>query len=552
MTLTSQDAFAWSKQDSAVGFSYGNGATYPKSFEATSTKGTQYEIVSSTLASYASASDDFVGYAVEVVRCGQGPSGEKGSPLIRRITEYDHANKTLKIQALPWSTVDKDQFNLLLPHNGWWSVSTAGSQTLVVDSFRDEADDFWVGAAEKGGPYAIRPAGDAITSTLNVLVSDFSTATGRLTVASMAASTALGDFIEVWEWPEIASGAPIAFNQPRVDRPAVTGSRGVPRGVAGLREGSGQVELRFKGPGSSRVGSAAEIDTPLGAITTAAAGTDYTVSTGSTVSSVTVTSGTPAADSMYCTEAGDVLVATTSADPIVPSPSLRIAPAANTTLYGMRTYKPCDTINYALAVKQWHGKGVEQMLVGCVPTITFEFARGDFLKVMVNLQAADGFSVDKDSANAAISRTINPKLPTITSRVLGDVRVNIDGAEIEAKGGSIDLGIQIQPHINLAAPNQTDGFVIAGPDQPTGTIDVYLDSDSKEQIQDFLSGKPVRFLVQAGKAPGEPGVFGFWAYEIEYTGGEIQDDAGQKAVSLPWRVTEDTTTSLSRWMVGVV
>jgi len=189
--------------------------------------------------------------------------------------------------------------------------------------------------------------------------------------------------------------------------------------------------------------------------------------------------------------------------------------------------------------------------VGCVPTITFEFARGDFLKVMVNLQAADGFSVDKDSANAAISRAINPKLPTITSRVLGDVRVNIDGAEIEAKGGSIDLGIQLQPHINLAAPNQTDGFVIAGPDQPTGTIDVYLDSDSKEQIQDFLSGKPVRLLIQAGKAVGEPGVFGFWAYEVEYSGGEIQDDAGQKAVSLPWRVTEDTTSSLSRWMVGV-
>ena len=118
MTLTSQDAFAWSKQDSTKGFSYGNGTTYPKSFEATSTKGNGYEIVSSTLASYASANDDFVGYAVEVVRCGQGPSGEKGAPLVKRIMAYDHSNTTLTIQALRFSTTADDQFNLMKLHNG--------------------------------------------------------------------------------------------------------------------------------------------------------------------------------------------------------------------------------------------------------------------------------------------------------------------------------------------------------------------------------------------------------------------------------------------------
>lgn len=551
MTLSAQNAIAWSRQESAVALTWFASATYPKTFRATGAGNANgCTIVSSTLGSYASANDDFVGAVIEVVYAANGPTGERGAPIRRRVMSYAHATTTLTVEDLGFQTSADDSFRLMRPPHAYWSESTGGSQTKFVDALRDEADDYWNGAAEKGGPYLNVLAADSIATTINTLVVNFTQASGTVSTASMSASTAIGDLAEAWEWPEVFSGVPLSFNQARLDRGSVTGRLGVHRGVAGLREGSGQTELAFRGPGSSRAGSPAELDTPLGAVMTAAAGTDYTADASCTTSAIQVTSGTPTADTMYCSEGGDVWVATTTAEPMVPSPTLRTAPAQNEAITGMRTYKPDNALNYAVTIKQWHGKEMYDLLFGCVPSVSFSGARGEYLKCNLSWQVGDGMRVYETSAGADYSRPIDPKLPTVVPRMLGDVRVNLGGTEFEARSFSVDLGLNIQPKVNLAAPNETDGCALRN-DAPSGTIELFMDSDSKGAIQDFLKGAPKTLLIQAGKSTGDPGVWAFWAYEIEYTGAEVGDDAGAITVSLPFRVTNDTTSSLSRWMIGI-
>ena len=322
----------------------------PRTFEATATS-TAGVIIASTLATYGSADDDFVGMFVEVVDCSNG-TGEGGSSLRRKIKAYDHSAQKLSIEHLPFATADGDSFKLL-EAGGYWAESTGGSLTSIIDASRDEADDYWNGTAAQGGPYMIPIACDDIPLTAGKLISNFANATGTATTAAFADSTAVGDLFEAWQWLEIHGGLPGTFNQPRVDRPAVTGNLGMVRGVNGNRDGSLSLEMAFRGPGTS--GEPAELDSLLGAITTVtAAPSDETIASGTTTTSVNVGSA-PAAASMWCSEAGDVCVATTAADPFVPSPTLRVAPAVATSLYGLRTYKPGDTLNYALDILHWSG-----------------------------------------------------------------------------------------------------------------------------------------------------------------------------------------------------
>ncbi|MCP3973186.1 MAG: hypothetical protein GY720_01695 [bacterium] len=550
MALTTLGAWAVMKQTTTKGFSYH--ATFPRSFEATGAgNASGFTIVTTTLASYASGNDDFVGMAVRVLKCANGPSTENGAPLIRRIKKYTHASQTLTIEALPFQTADADSFELLEVPTGYFAEDSGGSAVNIVDDDRTEANDYFVGSAEQGGQYVWCQQGTNVATTANALCLDFDAASDTLSCATLGANTAVGDLYQPMTYPESADG-PLTLGQPRLDRGSIIGQRGQLRGVAGLREASGQKTLMFAGPGTSRIGSASAWDIFLGSVLTPqAASADWVLSDGTTTSLIQVKSGTPVVDSPYVAENGDAFVASTTGATVVPYPTMRTAGAVDTNAYGLRKYTGADVAAYALAHYQWHGKEVQDLIVGSLPTITFEAARGDWLKMLLNFTGADGYRVHLDETGTAISRPINPKTPTVTPQMLGNGRLVLDTTEFEARSMTLDLGIDIQEQTNLAAPNATDGVTIRDI-KPTFTADVFLDSDSEVTYHKFIDGQPMRLLMQMNEAPGEPGVFVFFAVEVEYTGFEIGEDAGAVTAQLQGRVTVDTTnTTLSQWLIGI-
>ena len=547
--ITSLSAFGWAKQESAVGYTYGiSSLGQGRTFETTA-NGTAITIVASTVAAKADSNDDIVGAIVEVVRCSNGGGGEYGAPLRSRVLGYSHSTETLTIESLGFSTVDGDQFRIISDPGGIWVDDTGGSSTKVQDANRDEANAYWVGSAARGGPYAVCVVGANVAEGAQKLITAFTSANGDLTVASLGASTAVGDVFEAIQWPEVFSGAPIALTQARVDRTSRTGSFGIQHGVAGLREGSGTVELAWRGPGSGSVGEPAELDTPLGAVTTAtASGADEAIAATTSTTSVNVGSAVTLG-SAWLTEAGDVCVATTAADPFVPSPTLRSIPATGSPLYALRRYTPATALAYALKIHQWHGQDLYDQAVGVAPTsIKISAQRGEFCKVEVGLAAADFHRHHLDQAGTQITRAVDPILPTVTPRACHDVRVVLDGVELEARSVSLDLGLDVQPRVDLNAPNKHGGFALRG-DAPVATIDLYLDADALAMIRRMQRGVKARMLIQIGSTGGDPGVLAFWANQCEITAFSPGDDAGAITAQLTVRVTHDTSSSLPRWQL---
>ncbi len=552
MTLRQSDALCWGPQESCVGFAWPPAALgYPKSFSTTAASPATY-LTASTLAAYAAGNADFAGMFVEVVRAANGPTGEKGAKIRREVKQYVHASKQLVIDALDWSTAAGDSFNLLWPPHSFFCEDTGGSQRTVRDATRDEATDFWVGAAEQGGSY-VRSRRGGVNSTVQALVSNFSSL-GRLSCASLGAATVIGELYEAAWWPETSS-MPLPVNQPRVDRKPITGRAGIQQGVAGLREGGGPDELFYRGPGRTRICLAPECDIPLGAVMDITAGNsalDTVAVAPSTTSTVMMTAGNGTIDYMYLVSDRDVVVGkSTQSGFIDASPKMRTAPKSTERIRLMRTYRPSEGLNYAMWIRQWFGKEVEQLLVGCVPKIKISFVRGDYIKVTCEFMVADWCGTDKDHTGAAISRPVSAKLATVVARATNDIRVNLGEVEFEPRGGEIDLGFDIQPHENLAAPNGTDGFQLVD-SNPVGKLDLWLDSDSKTVYRDFIAGSAKTLLVQMGAAPGDPGILSFYSYAVEYTGAEHGEQAGQRVVSVPWRTVEDPAGSWagSRFCLG--
>ncbi len=553
MALRTLDAWGVCKQTTAGGFTAPT-STYPRTFEATEAgNASGYTIVSSTLGSYASGNADLVGMAIKVLECANGPSTENGAPLIRRIKAYDNTTDggTLTIEALPFQVSDADKFMLLEVPTGYFAATGSGSAVNIVDTKRTEANDYFVGSAEQGGQYVVALAADNVATTVNSLVLDFDAATDTLSCATLGANVAVGDLYQPIVWPEAPEG-PLTFGQPRLERASIVGRQGQLRGVAGLREGSGTKTLMFHGPGAGRIGEPTEWDLFLGAVLTpAAASADWVLSDGCTTSVIQVKSGTPVVDRPYINEGGDVFIASTTGATVTPYPTMRTAGAVDTNAYGLRKYTAADAVNYALAHMQWHGKEVQDLLVGSLPTITFTAARGDWLKMALNFTCADGYRVHLDETNTAIARGFNPKVATVTPQMVGGCRGNLDGTEFEMRGFTIDLGLDLQQATNLAAPNATDGLVLHQT-KPTFTMDLFLDTDSEAVFHKFIDGDPMRLLLQANEAAGAPGVFSFFGYETECTGYTDGDDAGRATVQLQGRVTIDTSQStISDWMLGI-
>jgi len=547
MTLKANDSFAWCLQSTAGGLTYGT----PQLFTCTSTSASDgTEICSSTLAASFNSDDDLVGYWVEVVSCSAATGREKGGPIRRRIVGYDDSAFRLDVDALGFVATSGDQFALLKPPHKWLAEDTGGSQSLISCGTRNEADDELNGTEQEGGYYVEVVKASAISESTHVLTTNWTNSTHDLSTASMGASTAVGDYFELWKYPEVDNL--LEFNQPRIDRTHVTGSQGIPGGVAGLKEGSGSQTVPARGGGSTRIGDPTDVHPALAVPFSTLAVTDFTVSSGSSTSTVVVRSGTPVAGRMYGLSNGDVFVASAYASPnVTASPTLRAAPVDNATAHGCRMYKPADLLQAAVSVKQWHGKEVLWYAWGGVPTISLNLTRGELPKWTFGWQFAHHSGPQtKDEANAALTRSIRPKTSSVTPRAVGRARVSIGNTEFEARSVVIDWALEYAAKVNIAAPDQSDGFWRVK-DAPTLTIEAWLDTDTKAALDDFYSGVDKTVLVQSGGGYGDPGVIGFWAYKAEYTGQPAGEDSGVRTQQLALRVIEDRTeTTLPRWILG--
>lgn len=549
MTLRANDSFAWCLQSTATGLQFGS----PQTFAATSTGAADgTEIPCSTLAASQSANDDLVGYWVECIHCAASAGSESGAPIRRPIVAYDHANKLVHVWALGHQVSSGDTFALLKPPHKWMSEDAGGSQTLISDSTRNEADDALNGTNEQGGYWVEVVEADAISSTTHPLAYNWTNSTHDLSTAtSLGASTAIGDLFELWRYPEV--DGLLDFGQPRIDRTHLSGGNGLPGGVAGLKDGSGTLNIPFKGPGATRIGDAAEADVAFAALLSTASCSDYTVSSGSTTATIECTASGATAGHIYMTQNGDVAVASSVAGgAITVSPALRSAPTVNQTLYGGRRYTPAELLQYAVSVKQWRGKEVVEYGWGGVPTIQIQMERGSLPKIVTGWQFAHHSGpLTHDNGNAVLARQVRPKTTSVTPRTLGRTRINVGGVEFEARSCNIDLGYETSVRTNISAPDECDGFWI-GPDRPTITVEAWLDTDTKAQLHKFISGVYQTVLVQSGRSYGDPGVLAFWAYKAELTGMTHGDESGVRTVQMSMRVIQDRTeTTLPRWMIGI-
>lgn len=546
MTLTAQDAIIWGIQENSLA-----GFTFDQNFEATGA-GSTTTIVSSTLGAGQSGNDDLVGKWVVCVQVAAGTGISGGAPLKRRITAYNHGATTLTIEALPFATADGDQFALLTPQNIWLADDTGGETYTISDASLDMADDFPNGNAERGGPYVFVVESDNIAKSEVKRVLNYTSSTSDLSVASaFSGATAVGDLFDVAECPEIVEGGPLTISPGRVERNSPTGTFGKPAQPAGLWDGGGQVTLAYRGPGSSRIGDPAECHTPFRCVMTTSAISDCVVGSSSTITAVSCSSGSPVAGDIFATEFGDVMVASSVSDTtITPSPTLRTAPATGTTLYGGQKYTPATTLQYAMWIQQWLGTGIRKDLFGCAPKISFSGEAGAWLKINLDFMAGDGSVTTLDSAGAALNRAWRPLLPSVAPRILRNMRVVIGSTELELRSFDLDLGLDIQKSVNLKAPNHNDGMSLRT-DAPTGRLGLWADADAKAALHDFIQGREQTLLIQSGAGYGDPGIWMFWAYKVQYTGDEIGDDGGKHTLDLPFMVTEDRTeTTLPRWLIG--
>jgi hypothetical protein len=198
------------------------------------------------------------------------------------------------------------------------------------------------------------------------------------------------------------------------------------------------------------------------------------------------------------------------------------------------------------------GKEVEDVLVGCAPTIKLTGTRGDYLKAAIGLQAADGVREYLTEAAAAISRAVDPKPPTVVPRQLGEMRCVLGSTSFALRSFELEFGVTPAAHPNLCAVNKLDGYVFSN-DAPTVKLDFWLDASSKVTLMDQLLGRQLRLFLQWGAYAGNPGVGSYWAHEVEITDVEPGDDNGTRTVSVQARVTDDSTrdSSLERWQAAI-
>lgn len=555
VTATKVSSLAWCRQpDSSGGLLFDSPRTVLASGAGSTTT-----VVSTGLAAVSDSNDDFVGWVLECTDA----TNTQNIGLRRRVLKYVDATGACTTDPWPAATSDADQFLLLKTPHALAVARSAASATngYIATRDRDEATNTWVGAAQAGG-FHLEPLSDTSVATNNAgdtrLVATFTNSTQRIGFATdLDQAVAIGNAWELWKYPELLA-APIAdLSLEQIERPHVSGLHGRRSNANGNRGGSLSVELLLRGPGNGRIGLASESHEVLSAVLTPTLSAGDSVASAGNTTSFTHSTDNHTTGLLGVTSNGDACMVTADSGTVYTlSPTLGTAVASGTKLYGVATYKPpLDSstsawLNHALSMKGYVGKDLLAYMFGCVPAISFNAAKGDFLKMTAAFQVADWIRIG--GSGTVPARTMKPTLSTVNPLKCGNGRVVLDNVSWGLKSLTFDLGLDIQPRVNLAAPNDTDGFAIVG-DNPTGSLGVYYDASTRKSIDDFLNGKEVEMLAQFGGTPGNPGVFILYGYRIRYTGATIADDAGQIGLTLPFQVvySPSMASGLSRYAIGL-
>lgn len=520
--------------------------TYNRSFAATGA-GSTTTIVSTTLGAAFDSNDDLVGKLIEVKYCAAG-QGFGGAGIRVKILAFVDSTSTLTVETLPFATADGDTFDLF-DVNAPDFVEDTGTSTTTVSTARDEADDYWIGNAMQGGPYMVAVNATDITEGSVKLISDWTSSSGDATCAAFDDSTVIGDYFQALIFPEVTGKAGITHS--KLDRWAPGKTVRAPSPL-GLREGQGGPhELMFRGPGAGRVGDEAECHVPFAAVMTATSISDVVVDTGSTTSAIEIASGTPVAGGIYCTEEGDVFVASAVAgSTVTPSPTLRQAPTVGTTIYGGQRYTPLTTLSSSVFLQEWLADGYRTEMWGCVPQVTMDMERGMPAKISLNWVIPDGYSVARDDSGL-LDRSYDAIRPSVDPVSVSNAVVKIGTNEYCARKASIDLGADVQVKTGICGPNGVRGCRIVTYD-PTITVEIWLETDAKDAFHEMIQARTQSILVQNGTSYGSPGILAFHAEEAEISAYDpAGDDGGSRYVTLTFRPCANTNASLSHWAVGV-
>ena len=501
-------------------------------------------IISSSLAAISDSDDDFVGNTIVGIDC----ENTQNNGFEARIVSYADATGTVTCDRFPAQTKSGDTFYMLSNPAGIWAEDAGGAADGFEDGDRDEADDYWLGAAEIGGPYLEVINATNISESSLYLITDFAQASGKAD-ATLGANTAVGDYAEAWVHPEIMNNAMLDCTREPIAREVYQGTFDTPKSIAGNKDVSGEVELAFRGPGRSRDGLKAECDLFLNSVLDASGVEDLTVDAGSTTSSVAYDAGTAVDGQLYCTAEGDVFMCTSAATPLVPTPTLGTAPAEDSTIVSLRTYTLSDVINYHLAAKQYRGKEIIEYIFGLVPDFTIAGELGQWTKISMNMMGCDWFRIHEDESGD-ISRAWDAKRPTVPPLKAGDITVKLDGTSYGVKSFNVALGLERQKITNMSAPNESGGFALTGY-KPTGQIVFELNSSNKALMDDFMANNERELLIQVGSRPGFPGVLAIYAKAFSVESYQMQDDGGKITATMQVKMNYHTTDDIPVIAIGI-
>jgi len=514
-------------------------------------------IVSTDLgAAYVVVANDIIG---RFAKCISAASQNQGlERYVVACVEAPAGTVTLTCDEWPAQVAATDAFELIEGSHIPIGVDTGAAATFADVRRNGPANDAWNGTAAAGGPYL-----EHIKSTLNTetslrLVTDFVQVGGVFTAASGANAT-VGDLAEVWCCPEEMSGALFDCTVAPL-QPGPTIGRFEPQpDKRGQRSATAALDFAFRGPGAANPAGRSELShmlsSPMALQTTA---TNLTADVGCTTVSLAYDAGTAVDGAMFCTSRGDVFVSTSSATPLVPSPTLRTAETENATVIALRTYWPATQYAHLLAAKQYHGDHVKEMIFGIAPDFSFEGKMGDFLHAKVACSGSDWYRVHKDEAGAE-ARKWRAKRPGVNPIMLSGGRVVYLGAEMCLESFTLALNQKPARKGCVTAPNHECGWdLVRG--TPTGQMVAKASATNIRWIEDHLSiydnhgtAAANSFLIQCGSKPGYPGVFGFWAQSVQLTNVVVGQGEGVLTLTADFQVLDhDTDTSLMPpWALGI-
>jgi hypothetical protein len=506
-------------------------------------------VISTGLTAFSATDDDFVGYIIECVNATNRRNRNKRAMVVA----FDFATKTLTVEAFPAQVKIGDQFYMYTTPDAPVVVDTAGiDEAIFQDDTRSEADDYWIGTAQEGGPYAVPRSTDLITQGLASLVTDFVDVDGVFTVSpAFNDLTKVGDFIRLMKFVEARGD--LSAERPPIAREAHIGVFGELEKEPGLRAGSGSLELYRRGPGYGREGLPAEAHDFLRCSMDYVAGVTDTAVAGSSGSSIKYTTGNAVPGQFIRTAQGDLcmVLADDGVDTYTVDPAPRSDPTAGDILGPVATYKQGSKLNGALTIYRWVG-GVRTVLTtfyGCVPIPTIGAGMNQYGNLNFSITSADWYQATLDETGAALARNLCGRWPTVAPRQSNMMRCNVGGVEFSLTSCSFTPGSANFMVPNGTAPNWSDGGAITN-DAAQFELVAILTETTRRALDDRISYGPVSMMIQDGQIAGEPGILGVWAKAVQFDAVPQSDNSGIQQITITGSVVAQPCQQYPAFAVG--